>query len=445
VKHDIVPVEVLEALRAVGDPALPRPGDVFATTQAEGFLRVPGLRDVTTPDASIVAAINQVSPDADKVGLANRLFAEYGTEISGALLLAALPQAYATVWGSRVLTATAALQQDFRRRIVRTAQFLLIVMRQPMGKEEIRHLWPTDATTDRETSSSAPEDTRPWQACLAIRRFHESIRQQIRTSPELTEAVGTENKVPLNQEDLLGMLLSFTVTVFEVLEQFGITWSADEQEAYLHVWDLVGAHLGVGSARARRETKARLSEATRGRIPPRMLTENQQGWIGLRPVSISDTRLLLDQIRRRQWPPAALVPRDGGAADASLGGDTRSGRLLLRALLNELAASMPPRLRPLALSVIRRLAPPPVRERLNLGGGGIVLSMLDVLPQRKVRVDPFTVVPGTNPLTAKVTRMMANEVTMRAMVRFLRTESLFLPGLAEWSRDLIDPMEEGIA
>ena len=51
---------------------------------------------------------------------------------------------------------------------------------------------------------------------------------------------GEGHDVPLNQEDLLGTL-TFTVTVFEVLEQFGITWTRDEQEAYLRAWDKVGA------------------------------------------------------------------------------------------------------------------------------------------------------------------------------------------------------------
>ena len=43
------------------------------------------------------------------------------------------------------------------------------------------------------------------------------------------------------------MLLSFSITVFDVLESYGIEWTADDQEAYLYLWDLVGAHLGIGS------------------------------------------------------------------------------------------------------------------------------------------------------------------------------------------------------
>ena len=38
--------------------------------------------------------------------------------------------------------------------------------------------------------------------------------------------------MPINQEDLLGTLLTFTVTTFGVLDQFGVEWSHDDREAY---------------------------------------------------------------------------------------------------------------------------------------------------------------------------------------------------------------------
>ena len=64
------------------------------------------------------------------------------------------------------------------------------------------------------------------------------------------EAKKKDLGVVLNQEDLLGTLLTFTITVFEVLETFGQSWTADEQDAYLHLWDLVGAHLSIGAPAA---------------------------------------------------------------------------------------------------------------------------------------------------------------------------------------------------
>ena len=43
------------------------------------------------------------------------------------------------------------------------------------------------------------------------------------------------------------MLLTLSITVFEVLESYDLTWSVDEQEAYLHLWDVVGGYLGIGN------------------------------------------------------------------------------------------------------------------------------------------------------------------------------------------------------
>ena len=57
----------------------------------------------------------------------------------------------------------------------------------------------------------------------------------------VTALLGPRTGVPLNQEDLLGMLLTFGITVFEVLERYGVNWTADEQDAYLHAWDVIGA------------------------------------------------------------------------------------------------------------------------------------------------------------------------------------------------------------
>src|SRR3546814_4508159 len=34
--------------------------------------------------------------------------------------------------------------------------------------------------------------------------------------------------------------------LFVVLERYGISWTADEQEAYLHLWYVIGAYLGIG-------------------------------------------------------------------------------------------------------------------------------------------------------------------------------------------------------
>lgn len=419
----------LDELRKIGDPAFEHAilAGVFTATQDWGFLTfASGL-----PSRAVPPGPATIETDKDKVEVAVSLFGRYGTEIAGALLLAALPQAYAARWGSRVLTATARLQNDFRRRIVRTAQFVLLVTRAPHHGESVDSLWCQDRA--RVAPGGTPEATPPWLGCLAVRLFHEATRRHIRGDKTLVASVGTENATPLNQEDLLATQLSFSVTVFEVLERYGIAWTADEQEAYMHLWDLVGERLGIGTT------------TVRDRLPKELkLRLEHERWIGLRPPTIEATRQLFDQLRHRQWPPPdAIAPNLGITEDEPP--DCEAGRVLLRALLNELAAAMPRGTRGLPLAVMRELAEPVVRDRLSLGGGGILMSMLDLMPKRRLLIDRFTVVPAANRAGGAALRSMADEVTRRAVLRFVQKEELFIPGLDQWSGGLRDPMEVGIA
>jgi hypothetical protein len=261
----------------------------------------------------------------------------------------------------------------------------------------------------------------PWEVCTALRVYHEAIRRDLerrrkRGNRQVKELLGEHNDPPLNQEDLLGTLLSFTITVFEVLERFGIQWTVDEQEAYLHAWDVIGAYLGIGTP-----TVVALMESYHQ--APAALTDGR--WHGLRPPSVEETRALLDQMRARQWIDPA--PHDPFETDTW--SSLRAGRILTKALLDELAAAMPPSLALLPLAVMRTLAPDVVRRRLNLGTNGLVLRALGALPKRRFVIDRFTAIHAPNALGGRVLRMLANEVTSRASLRFVREGDFVIPGL----------------
>jgi hypothetical protein len=252
--------------------------------------------------------------------------------------------------------------------------------------------------------------------------YHETIRRKVsEATPE--ETIKQYGGVPLNQEDLLGMQLTFSISVFEVLEQYGVSWTAEEQQAYLHLWDVIGAYLGIGTSDVVAEITPLLAERN----------YSIDGWIGLRPPSIKDTRALLDQIRHRQWAmgetTTAISYTVGPVGPSSLS----DGRLLASALLDELACAMPPMLKLLPATMMRALAPEVVRRRLSLGGNGAVLRALQLLPGRRNIVDRFTSVSTPNPVTGRVLRAMANEVSTRATVRFLGSEGFTIPGHEQWS------------
>lgn len=423
--HTVIPNDELEKLRTIGDPdmqgVLGKPEEFLAATRSGGLLR--DDTKLTTKALQRVPDVYGRQLDVEKLHHAQRLFATYGTEIAGALLLAALPQTYAARWGSRVLVATTQLHRNFRARILGTAQFLVAVMQGADDEKRVKAFWIPGDDARRGSMMT------PWKACLAVRCYHQAIRVEFGA---LREANGGRDRAaerlgtPLNQEDLLATLLTFTITVFEVLERYGIAWTADDQQAYLYAWDVIGRHLGIGYP----EVTSRLDSGFQQRL-------TAEGWNGLRPSTISETRWLLDQLRERQWPPpTAATPLAAGDRDEWEG--TRAGRILVRALIDELAVAMPPRRQSQPLSVMRALAPAIVRQRLNLGGGGLVLAMVDLLPKRHALVDRFTSQPVTNPIGGRILRLMANEVTTHVIVHFVRTGRLHLPKLEDWSEGLDD-------
>jgi hypothetical protein len=341
------------------------------------------------------------------------LFATFGTEIAGALLLAALPQAYAAEWGASVLLASGGLNQGLQRRVQGTAQFLAIVTQHASSDEAADALWVPPEVGQSPTSYPHPP---PWRMCTVLRLYHESIRRYLAGTSDLADVTDlpADRRKIMNQEDLLGTLLTFTVSVFEVLEQFGLAWDAGDQDAYLHTWDVVGAYLGIGS----RQVIDGLDPTERQAIVT---------WPGVRPPSREGTRDVLDLIRSREW-----MPTTPGSQNSIMPAG-RSGRLLVRALLDLLADAMPRRTRGWPLDVMRQLAPPVVSERLGLGAPGVVMASLGALPGRRVTISRFTDIDKANPANARVTRAMANEVTRRAMIHFVAGGDFVIPGLYDWT------------
>ena len=194
-------------------------------------------------------------PDQGLVKTACDLFARYGSEIAAALLLAALPEAYAAGEGAKVLAQRSRLIEGGAlgtERILATAQFVIWVLTPGTPAPPVSFDKKTERYTYTYTSFEATK--RLWGAptgqALCASRGLRVMHSLIRTtaSPVGIKIPGLVDREvePLNQEDLLATLLSFTITVFEVLEQFGISWTAEEQEAYFYVWDHVGATLGIG-------------------------------------------------------------------------------------------------------------------------------------------------------------------------------------------------------
>jgi hypothetical protein len=78
-----------------------------------------------------------------------------------------------------------------------------------------------------------------------VRLLHASIRYYIANQPKWNSKWDPAWGLPINQEDLAGTLMDFTVGVMKGLERSKIRLSQEQAEAYLHCWKVVGHIMGI--------------------------------------------------------------------------------------------------------------------------------------------------------------------------------------------------------
>lgn len=160
-----------------------------------------------------------------KLMVAADVFRQHGPKILLILLCKSLPLCYTCWRGAKVLYQTGRLRvhdgslDAFSRRLMETAQFVVDVL----------------------THNNFEQDGTAIVATQKVRLMHATIRHfaQQRNWDKATYGI------PINQEDLVGTLLSFGVVITDGLEQLGITLTPEEREAYLHLWHVVGAMMGI--------------------------------------------------------------------------------------------------------------------------------------------------------------------------------------------------------
>src|SRR6185436_16758318 len=106
---------------------------------------------------------------------------------------------------------------------------------------------------------------RGMRAAQKVRLLHAAIRRMTREHTGWDMADG----LPLNQEDLAATLMTFSVIVLDSVDRLDVPASAEEREAWLHLWKVIGALLGIRSE--------------------------------LLPRDVADGDALMESIRRRQW------------------------------------------------------------------------------------------------------------------------------------------------
>lgn len=253
---------ILDAARTRGDAladatvaAVFQAGDTPAVAKLLSTL----MRDDQKPGDLPAPVLDYLEQTGDSVTRAldtatagERVFAEHGPEIMMLLCCYSLPSSYAARKGVQVLHRTAYLAKRPNRRLFETSQFIVDVL-SPGG------LGPGG---------------RGVRTAQKVRLMHAAIRHLIladKTSPWDVNELG----IPINQEDLLGTLMTFSHLILDGLARLGVRLTARDQQAYLETWLAVGRLMGIEPQLLPRTVAD--AKATTDLIERRQIAESPQG------------------------------------------------------------------------------------------------------------------------------------------------------------------------
>lgn len=146
-------------------------------------------------------------------------FTNHATAIMNLLGLLSLPYCYAAADGARVLDLSERIKNQPEHRLNETADFVWDVM----------------------APNAFKPDGKGFASILKVRLLHAAIRFYTGKSGKWNYDWG----LPVNQEDMAGTNLSFSLLVIRGLRKFGLTVSYPEQQAFMHLWNVIGFLLGV--------------------------------------------------------------------------------------------------------------------------------------------------------------------------------------------------------
>lgn len=153
----------------------------------------------------------------------HQFFESHSREIMSLLGYLSLPYCYAAADGSRVLWMSERIRKNTTVRLAETAQFIFDVM-------------------DEQAFEPAGFGIRSIQK---VRLVHAAIRYHIRKSNKWNNELWG---VPVNQEDMAGTNMAFSVIILRGLRKMGKGIVHEDAEAYLHYWQVIGHLLGIHSS-----------------------------------------------------------------------------------------------------------------------------------------------------------------------------------------------------
>lgn len=156
--------------------------------------------------------------DKKKLIRATDFYRENQQNIGLILGLYSLPYCYLGADGAKVLYMSERIKNDTYKRLTETGNFLKAVMNYDNWQSE-----------------------RIFAICLKVRLLHATIRYFTLHSKQWDLAWG----YPINQEDMLGTNLAFSLVVLRGMEKLGYVVDKSYEDAYINTWNVIGVLLGV--------------------------------------------------------------------------------------------------------------------------------------------------------------------------------------------------------
>ena len=224
--------EVLNGKRLLGDaPADNFIKAVFADSEkkqqlhqwmasASGDNAVGSLQTIF-PDFAFINAAQELPAwaNAGLMETGSAFFTRYSEMIMSLLGLLSLPYCYTAANGTMVLYISELIRKQTTKRLYDTAIFVWDVM----------------------APDAFAKNGNAYHQILKVRIMHAAVRYYTLQSGKWNNAWG----VPINQEDMAGTNLSFSLIVLRGLRMLGFNISQSDQEAFLHTWAVIGHLTGL--------------------------------------------------------------------------------------------------------------------------------------------------------------------------------------------------------
>ncbi|MBK6266372.1 DUF2236 domain-containing protein [Marivirga sp. S37H4] len=163
--------------------------------------------------------IKAYQPDAKVIKNGSLFFQEYTTEIMLCLGLLSLPYCYAAADGAKVLSFSRRIIENPEQRLRETGEFVFDVCEPEAFKAE----------------------GKGYISIAKVRLMHAAIRYHLQHSDKWNMEWG----MPVNQEDMAGTNLSFSLINIRGLRKLGFTISPEKAEVFIKYWNEIGVLLGL--------------------------------------------------------------------------------------------------------------------------------------------------------------------------------------------------------